>query len=201
MCSLYGIHGARAAYLEYFAAIDDRSSALTIQNQYVSPGMPGYVVREEGGQRALSVMLLGASVNDTLSPAIRNHVAPFWAKVLAKPAQRCLVPVTRFRVEQRTDKREHHWFHVHSQPIFAFAGVWGSTGSERIFSFLTTGHSDDPTAYTVGIAHPNARPIIVRPEDHERWLKANFSDALTLGGPYPAQPIHRSARSKGGGGR
>jgi putative SOS response-associated peptidase YedK len=39
----------------------------------------------------------------------------------------------------------------------------------------------------VGAVHPKAMPVILHPEDHDRWLAAPLAEALPLAAPFPSQ--------------
>jgi putative SOS response-associated peptidase YedK len=86
-----------------------------------------------------------------------------------------------------TGKKRPHWFLVPSQPIFAFAGIWRPTDGPPVFSFLTCGYDGDPKAHVVGAIHPKACPVILHPEDYDRWLRADLGEVLELACPYPSQ--------------
>ncbi len=114
---------------------------------------------------------------------VRNLESPFWIGTLKHPELRCLVPVTRFQ-EWSGEKgaKRQHWFEVPSQPVFAFAGIWRDDGEMRSFAFLTT----EPNALIEPV-HPKAMPLILHPEDHDVWLRADWKLAQRLVEPYPSQ--------------
>ena len=86
-----------------------------------------------------------------------------------------------------TGKKKPFWFSVPSQPIFAFAGIWRPTEGVPVYSFLTCGYDGDPAAHAVGAIHPKACPVILHPEDYDRWLHADLDDALSIACAYPSQ--------------
>ncbi len=192
MCNLYNNKASRQEVTAYFKAVDDARDRLTVEKDYVAPGKPGYVVREQDGQRTLSVMLWGFPFNGKPVTNVRNYTSPFWKSALANAERRCLVPVTEFQewsVEPmlETGKRKPFWFSLPAQPIFAFAGIWRPTETDPVFSFLTCGYEGDPTNHTVGAIHPKACPVILHEEDYGRWLHADLDDALSLASPFPSQ--------------
>lgn len=198
MCNLYGIDVTHDEFLEHFEAADDWRKEMEVEKDYVAPGKPGYVVREQDGQRVLSAMQWGFPMQGKPVTNVRNYESPFWKNTLAKPAQRCLVPVTRFqewsvKPDPETGKKRPYWFTVPSQPIFAFAGIWRATDDAPVFSFLTTAYDGDPATHIVGAVHPKACPVILHPEDYDRWLQADVDEALTLAAAYPSQLMARSA--------
>lgn len=84
-------------------------------------------------------------------------------------------------------KKKAFWFKVPSQPIFALAGIWRPSADVPAFSFLTTGYDGAPSTHVVGAIHPKACPVILHPEDYDRWLHNDLDDALTLAAAYPRQ--------------
>lgn len=192
MCNLYTIKATRLEFNARFRSIDAAQSKLAVEKDYVAPGKPGYVVREEEGQRVLSVMRWGFPLNGKSVTNVRNYTSPFWKSALANPARRCLVPVTEFQewsIEPMPDtgKKKPFWFSLRSQPIFAFAGVWRPTESVPVYSFLTCGYEGDPAHHVVGAIHPKACPVILHEEDYDRWLHADLDEALSLACAFPSQ--------------
>ena len=100
--------------------------------------------------------------------------------MLAKPAQRCLVPFTRFAEPKPNAGREEVWFRVPAAPVSAFAGIWRPADEGNVFAFLTC----EPNALVAPI-HPKAMPVILQPEDYQRWLDGD--DAHDLAHPFPSQ--------------
>lgn len=192
MCNLYNNKASKAEINAYFQSVDDLSSRLTVEKDYVAPGKPGYVVIEDGGHRVLSAMLWGFPFQGKPVTNVRNYTSPFWKSALANPVRRCLVPVTEFQEwsvtpDARTGKKRPYWFTVPSQPIFAFAGIWRPTEADPVFSFLTCGYDGDPANHVVGAIHPKACPVILHEEDYDRWLHNDLDDAISLATPFPSQ--------------
>ncbi len=192
MCNLYRLRENAHIFLNTFGAVPDPRYGGTIEKDYVSPGRPGYVVREDDGQRVLSLMNWGFPFQGRPVTNVRNYTSNFWLSALKAPDRRCLVPVTEFQewsVEAMPDtgKRKPFWFSVPSQPIFAFAGIWRPTEAEPVFSFLTCGYDGDAANHVVGAIHPKACPVVLHPEDYDRWLHADLDEALSLAAPYPSQ--------------
>jgi putative SOS response-associated peptidase YedK len=172
MCNLYKVRTTAQEMARLFDAIPDPMNQIAVEKDYVAPGKPGHVVREEGGQRLLS--------------------SPFWKSALANPARRCLVPVTEFQEWSvapmpDTGKKKAFWFSVPSQPVFAFAGIWRPTDSVPVYSFLTCGYDGDPANHVVGAIHPKACPVVLHEEDYDRWLHTDLEDAISLASPFPNQ--------------
>lgn len=192
MCNLYNNKASKAEINAYFQSVDDLSSRLAVEKDYVAPGKPSYVVREDGAQRVLSVMLWGFPFQGKPVTNVRNYTSPFWKSALSYPGRRCLVPVTEFQEwsatpDPATGKKRPHWFNVPSQSIFAFAGIWRPTEAEPVFSFLTCGYDGDPANHVVGAIHPKACPVILHEEDYDRWLHSDLDDSISLAMPFPSQ--------------
>lgn len=75
------------------------------------------------------------------------------------------------------------WFAVTDQPVFAVAGFWQHLrDGVRGFTMVTC----DPNEIVAPI-HPKAMITILRPEDHDRWLRGSYADVVALQQPYPAE--------------
>lgn len=192
MCNLYRLHVPSNQLADAFGAVPGAANGVVMAKDYVAPGKPGQVVRVKDQRRVLDAMLWGFPFQGKPVTNVRNYRSPFWLSALANPARRCLVPVTEFQEwsvtpNPATGKKQAYWFGVPSQPIFAFAGIWRPTEREPVFSFLTCGYEGDPAHHVVGAIHPKACPVILHPEDYERWLTADIDDALSLACAFPSQ--------------
>lgn len=192
MCNLYKVRTTAQEMARLFDAIPDPANQIAVEKDYVAPGKPGHVVREEDGQRLLSAMSWGFPFQGKPVTNVRNYTSPFWKSALANPARRCLVPVTEFQEWSvapmpDTGKKKAFWFSVPSQPVFAFAGIWRPTEGVPVYSFLTCGYDGDPANHVVGAIHPKACPVILHQEDYDRWLHTELEDAISLASPFPSQ--------------
>lgn len=191
MCNLYRLDAPANQIAATFAA---DAGADPWDGGYVAPGKPGPVIVSDGTAgtaRRIVPKLWGVPPpvfrdgSGTSRPVtnVRNLSSPFWIGTLRHPELRCLVPVTKFQ-EWSGEKgaKRQHWFSVPSQPIFAFAGICRQADDWPTFAFLTT----DPNRL-VGSVHPKAMPVILHPEDYDRWLTADWKDAASLVTPYPSQ--------------
>ena len=111
---------------------------------------------------------------------VRNLASPFWRAMLGNPAQRCLVPFSRFAEPKPNAGREEIWFAVNEAPVAAFAGIWRPTSEGEAFAFLTC----EPNPLVAPI-HPKAMPVILMPEDYAAWM--NGAPAEELAKPFPSQ--------------
>jgi putative SOS response-associated peptidase YedK len=143
---------------------------------------------------------------------LRWGLVPFWAKeakigyttinarteeVASKPAfrealkkRRCLVPADAFFEWQRFDPKLKRPFAIglKSGEPYAFAGLWESWHPQdgnalETFTILTT----DPNEIMEPIH--NRMPVILEPEDYDRWLDAGDpgKPPVELLRPYPAE--------------
>lgn len=118
---------------------------------------------------------------------VRNTASGFWKSMLASPDRRCLVPATAFsewtvEPDPETGRKRIVWFEVKDAPLFAFAAIWRPTPEGERFAFLTS----EPNELVAPI-HPKAMPVILAPEDYDRWLTTDFEGACALQKPFPAE--------------
>ena len=203
MCNLYRLGPSRAEYQAYFTAGYDVENTLSVEKDYAAPGKPGYVIREDDGQRVVSTMTWGFPTRKPRKRPAKEGELPFlydwwtncrnlgnnmWRRSLLKPEQRCLVPFTQFSepkaVADRTGPGDTNWwFSVEDQEMPCFAGVWRvDQDHSRVYAFCTT----EPNPL-VAPKHPKAMPVILLKDDHERWLPGSFEDVLELQAGYPSQ--------------
>jgi putative SOS response-associated peptidase YedK len=71
---------------------------------------------------------------------------------------------------------------VPSREIFAFAGVWRPTEQGKAYAFLRC----EPNPLVAPI-HEKAMPVILHPEDYDRWLDDDHVSACELAQPFPSQ--------------
>lgn len=209
MCNLYRLRVRRWELDEYYATADATRQEVDLAKDYVAPGKPGFIVRDENGARLVEEMTWGWPNPRGGKPVVnvRNYASPFWRSALANPPRRCLVPFTQFQEwtmipDPATGKKAPHWFAVPSRPIGTLAGIWRPSDAGPLFAFLTTGYSgsDDPdverasaNSHIVGAIHPKAIPVILHDEDFDRWLQAPVDDALALATAFPSQLMSRES--------
>jgi len=166
----------------------------------IFPKKPAYVIRHEYGPATATRQAIpmswgivrvvpGKRVAAIEKPVtnVRNLESPFWRGTLAKSSQRCLVPFTAFSeygpVRDVDGKLPLYWFDIPSQPISSFAGIWRTDPVRGMeFAFLTC----EPNVVVAPI-HPKAMPVILLPEDEERWLSGSWPEVADLVAPFPSQ--------------
>ncbi len=181
MCNLYRLDAPAHAIGQLF---DAEQGSDPWPGDYVAPGKFAPVIISGKERKRMVPRLWGVPPppnvpQNRFITNVRNVESPFWIGTLRHTEFRCLVPVTSF-MEWGGAKgsRQQHWFALPSQPVFAFAGIWRDSEIAS-FAFLTC----EPNAL-VGEVHPKAMPVILRPEDQDRWLTADWKDAKALVQPY-----------------
>jgi len=189
----------------HFANIPEQMAKLQTWREYVGwsldtipdnvttdvwPKRSALIARHEQGQTGVDVMswgvpltLPGKRPGTTITrhvTNVRNLASPFWRSILAKPAQRCLVPFTSFAEPKAGAGREEHWFTLKEQPVGAFAGIWRASEAGNVFAFLTC----EPNPLVAPL-HPKAMPVILLEHDYAAWLAG--ADAEKFARPYPSQ--------------
>lgn len=204
MCNLYSITKGQDAIRQLFRVGRDLAGNMPALPA-VFPNRIAPVIRSAGdGTRELLMMRWGfpappggRSRNPYLTN-VRNTNGPYWKPWLARPTQRCLVPVTSFAEpdNRRGDDQPSIWTWFardENRPLMAFAGIWreweGDRGTKKapdvgkhlVFSFLTTDASPD-----VAPIHPDATPVLLLDEGSwATWLTADWSVARQLQAPPP----------------
>ncbi|MFN3944344.1 MAG: SOS response-associated peptidase [Allosphingosinicella sp.] len=193
MCNLYRHRGKdeqMALVARAMAGVPEREVP-----ELVYPKYDAFVIRREAGERVLDCMswgiiatVKGKSGKLLQKPVtnVRNLQSPFWRSTIAKPEQRCLVPFTAF-AEPKPGKDEagrpaQHWFTVPSAPISCFAGIWRWSEGKPRFAFLTC----EPNPLVAPL-HEKAMPVILAPEDYDRWLIGEAEEVCALAQPFPSQ--------------
>lgn len=114
---------------------------------------------------------------------VRNVESPYWIGNLRHVSLRCLIPASSFALRQ--GGREH-WYGVKDSALFAMAGIWRDLTDMPVFAILTT-EPNSALLPVEGRKGPTAMPLILKPEDQDRWLNADWKDAQKLIEPFPAR--------------
>jgi putative SOS response-associated peptidase YedK len=181
MCNLYRQRRAPAEIARLFDA--DLLDGLPDVASEIYPKRTALVIRQDE-YRIVDAMTWGFPPPVAASGPVtnvRNLSSPFWRNALSNPARRCLVPVDEFcEWEGAKGSKIKRWFSVPSLPVFAFAGIWRPAEDGPKFAFLTC----EPNPLVAPI-HPKAMPVILQPDDYDRWLGGE--DAAILALPFPSQ--------------
>lgn len=156
-----------------------------------------YFKREEGSNE-LALKKNGEPYAPTPTTNIRHPQYPMFRDYLA-PEFRCLVPSNRFAEPNPNAKKSGHpkniWFGMkEKEALYAFAGLWrpweGDWIKDRgedeteVYAFLTTTPNE-----LVKPHHPKAMPVILKPDDYDTWLNADWKDAKKLQTAFPANQM------------
>jgi putative SOS response-associated peptidase YedK len=187
MCNLYSMTASVDQMRQLFGPFRGDTSNLPPFGD-IYPGRQAPVLRRDGGELALEMMTWGfpgpQAAGGRPVTNVRNLASPFWRSALRDPARRCLVPVTRFcewtaEPDPETKRKRKVWFGHQDQPVFAFAGIWRPGEDGSFMAFLTCEPNN-----LVGAVHPKAMPVMLDPEDYDRWLGNDHEDACSLARPY-----------------
>jgi putative SOS response-associated peptidase YedK len=190
MCNRYRVSAKQIEIAKRFGVDIDRlmPEPERLPPPELFPRRMGWVVRNEAGERILDVMRWGVPLGNKVVTNVRNLSSGFWRNMLANPQRRCLVPVSDF-CEWSGEKgsKKEHWFSLPSQPLLAFAGIWRPSEAGNAYAFLTCGYLGDPSQHIVGAIHDKAIPVILHPEDYDRWLDGEVDEVCSLAAPFPSQ--------------
>lgn len=188
ICNLYSMTASVDAMKKLFEGFEgDRSNLPSYDAIYPNRAAP--ILRREGGKQRLEEMTWGfpgpQAAKGRPVTNVRNLTSPFWRSALNNPERRCLVPVTRFcewsaKPDPATGKKVKHWFGMEGEGLFAFAGIWRPGDDASFMAFLTCDPND-----TVGRVHPKAMPVMLKPQDYDQWLEADYDEATALARPFP----------------
>ncbi len=161
---------------------------------YATPGrfMPVIIRGRDGGRRIVPRLWgvppppAAALVGGAPVAHVRNVESPFWIGTLRHVPHRCLIPASSFQLwsqqpDPRTGKRSACRFTLAGAPLFAMAGIWRDS---EIPSFAML--SCEPNRLVASV-NPRTMPVILRPEDQESWLRADWKTASRLVAPFPSQ--------------
>ena len=156
----------------------------------VYPKRQGLVIRQSDGEKLAEAMhwgftwtTKGKRKNTTKkmnTTNIRNLSSPLWRGIINKADNRCLVPFHQFAEPKPNAGREEVWFKVNEAPVSCFAGIWRETDAGNAYAFLTC----EPNPLVKPI-HPKAMPVILQPDDYEKWLSGDEAEEFQT--PFPSQ--------------
>lgn len=196
MCGRYNLKSSAAELSAFFAAL--RDPAFDVQPRYnIAPTQPTVVVRlSESGQRELTHMLWGLVPSWSKDPTHGASLINARSETVdTKPSfraafkrRRCLIPATGFYEWQKQGKsKQPYLIRVRQPQPFAFAGLWESwldpEGAElQTCTIITTVANE-----LLADLH-DRMPVILEPEDYDRWLVTPEADIKTLGSLFQSYP-------------
>jgi putative SOS response-associated peptidase YedK len=123
------------------------------------------------------------------------HETPLFREAFAK--RRALIPATGFyEWQKRADGKQPYRFRTADLQPFAFAGLWEFArieGQEVLSAAIIVGEANR----LAGAIH-DRMPVILDPQDYDRWLDAAtpIADLRALLKPYPAERMQAYAVSR-----
>ncbi|MCJ8159910.1 SOS response-associated peptidase [Sphingomonas sp. LaA6.9] len=180
MCNQYALRPSRDEVAAHFRV---KSFGASNAPQEIYPGYPGMVVHEVAGERVMHSMTWGfplrlKGMKPESKPRPVNNIAdlrkPMWIGLARKPQWRCLIPLSHFaEAEGPKGAKTKTWFSVTDQPVAAWAGLWRVSDEwGPVYSGLMTDCNE-----AIRPVH-DRMPVLLMPEDYDRWLGGSFEDAL-----------------------
>ena len=163
-------------------------------------GGTGFIVRESAGERVMETMTWGfpkylknkrtgelnkpLKVNNARDDNLMNEFG-MWHEWFVQPGQRCLIPITAFaEAVGPKGAMTRTWISVADQPIAACAGLWRPT-DEWGDSYTMVMVDAVPEMMEIH----DRMPVILHPEDWDRWLHSEAEEAMELVKQYPADQL------------
>lgn len=182
MCNLYTARRSSAEVADLFRA---RVPAPFNAPEETLPGYPGMVVRDTDEGRILQSMVWGFPLRlKTMKPEskpkpvnnVRDLTKGMWVGLARKPQWRCLIPVTEFaEAEGPKGGKTRTWFSVKDQPVAAWGGLWRESAEwGAVYSGVMTDANE-----AIRSVH-DRMPVLLMPDEQERWLHGEFEDLLAL---------------------
>lgn len=113
-------------------------------------------------------------------PLAVNNIADLnkwtWRDIAAKPASRCLIPLTEFaEAEGPKGAKTRTWVTIKDQPLVAWAGLWRMSDEwGPVYSGVMTDANN-----AMSVLH-DRMPVLLRADEYERWLRGSFDDAVSF---------------------
>ncbi|PYS89593.1 MAG: hypothetical protein DMF64_17335 [Acidobacteria bacterium] len=176
-----------------------------LERYNVAPAQVVLGIRAGDGMREATFFKWGLVPRWAKDPAIGNKLINARAEtVTEKPSfreaflrQRCFIPADGFfEWARQGDRKQPLYFHLRDGEPFAIAGLWerweGDGGPLETCTLLTTEANDLIAPYH------DRMPVILKPEDYDRWLDAGARQAEILRPllrPYPQEEMNAYAVS------
>jgi len=186
MCGRFNLRASPAQLVEIFNLL----RAPDLQPRFnIAPTQPVLTIRETDEGREPDVFHWGLIPSWSKDPAIGSRMINARSETVAtKPSfrsafrhRRCLIPASGFYEWKKVGSRTKQPFHIgmHDDRPFALAGLWehweGADGSAIRSCTIITTESNEPLAEI-----HDRMPVILHPEDYERWLERDFQDKDAL---------------------
>ncbi|MGQ0744060.1 MAG: SOS response-associated peptidase [Acidimicrobiales bacterium] len=152
----------------------------------VAPGSPLPVVAEGSTGRTLGAMKWGLVPSWSRDPGARRPINAraegiesnrLFGPALAR--RRCLVVVDGFYEWTRGSRRQPFYFHSPADSFLTLAGIWERSGSPGGESSVTVAIVTTEANPDVAEVH-RRMPVVVGPQDWDRWLDRTLTDPAQL---------------------
>lgn len=193
MSRLFKVTAGASAIAARFQA--DMPASVLVPEATVE-GSPGLIVLEAHGRRMIKALPWGfprltRDMRERGDPPSRIGLVadltnPLWEQLVADPRYRCLIPITHFsNPAGRAGEKTRTWFALKGAPLMAWAGFCRNTPAfGPVFAAMTTDANELVMPYN------NRMPVLLGPEDHDRWLHGTVTDVI---GFQYRQPIASAA--------
>lgn len=179
VCNLYKMRQSPAEVANLFAVSADAGANLADE---VYPGYPGLVVAE-GRARPMGwgfPLALTGRAGQRLKPRPVNNAradklaTAFWRDSFMR--RRCLIPVTAWaEAEGKKGRMTRTWYALPDQDLFAVAGLWRRSEEwGEVYAMVMV----DGCAQMAAVH--DRMPVVLAPQDWQRWLAAPPDEALEL---------------------
>ena len=212
MCNLYSNTTVSEAMRRLFQvdASRDRLGNARPRPAIFPKGTAPVVALDDDGNRELVEMSWGfrtpkvsKKTGKPIKPLAWNNArddkllkSGLWKASFAE--RRCLVPVSSFSEMKGKKPATDFWFALTGEreddrPPFAVAGLWRRERDDLldpehprcVHTMVTTEATD-----LIRPIHARGRMLVIlRPEDHEIWLKGSTGDAMALLKPFPSEEM------------
>jgi putative SOS response-associated peptidase YedK len=110
---------------------------------------------------------------------------PLWDQLVADPRYRCLIALTHFaNPDGDPGSKTRTWFSLIGEPVMAWAGFCRNLADYGpVYAGMTM------TANSLVAPLNDRMPVILMPEDYERWLTGSIQDVIgfQFGAPISAE--------------
>jgi putative SOS response-associated peptidase YedK len=202
MCGRYRLSRRKQIVADYFYALPDGDDEWEPRYN-IAPSQPVPVVRVDPKKktRSLSLLRWGLIPSWATDPNVGFKSINARAETVTTTAsfrdplraQRCLIPADGFYEWKRSAKsKQPYCFEIEKGALFAFAGLWDRWADVdgkvlETCTILTTSANSN-----ISGIH-DRMPIIIPPEEYERWLAtppAQARSVLNLLAPYAGYMRH-----------
>src|SRR5262245_1054744 len=203
MCGRYG-RWSRRQRIEELVGIEPSGLDDFPDLYNITPGVNSWVARAKDGKPTLYSYLWGLvpywskdpkkGVRPINAKAETAHERPMFRKLIRE--RRCLIPANCYYEWKQTKiAKRPYCIRMEDESPFFIGGmwdVWNAREENRLYTFtvLTTFPND------VSATVHDRMPVIVQPEDYQRWLDPENEDVSDLLAPTPADgwiayPVNR----------